>query len=378
MTEVETKKRRPVKRWIVLALVAAGIYSAFIGPSILKPISPVVVLPGEPTGMAIGGFEITNTVLATLIVDLILILLAFGAWRFSRGGSLIPKGVYNAFETIIEFLWNTVSQATDIKWAKRIFPLVATIFLLVFFANMVKMVPGFESIGQLHESPHGEGYAPVKLFSIGSLDVYTIDKDQPVALEHHEGVEIEHADEVYAAETAEEGHGEDAHAAEDSHAADDAHADEGGHALCVACEVVPFLRGSATDLNFTLALAMVTVVMVQVYGVWALGPGYFSKYFPIQEVRTKGAMGSVSLFVGILEIILEFAKILSFAFRLFGNIFAGALLLSIVGALTAVVIPVGLYIFEVFFGIIQAYVFFLLAVVFSTSALVSHHGDDHH
>jgi F-type H+-transporting ATPase subunit a len=77
-----------------------------------------------------------------------------------------------------------------------------------------------------------------------------------------------------------------------------------------------------------------------------------------------------------LEIILEFAKILSFAFRLFGNIFAGALLLSIVGALLPVIIPPALYGFEIFFGTIQAYVFFLLAVVFISGALVSHH-DDH-
>ncbi|MBN1665727.1 MAG: F0F1 ATP synthase subunit A [Anaerolineales bacterium] len=354
MSDVETKKRRPVKRWIVLVLIAAGIYAAFIGPTILKPIAPVVVLPGEPTGLAIGDFQITNTIMATLLTDLVLVIIAIGAWRFARSGKVIPQGFYNGFEAIVEFLWNTTSNSVEKKWARRIFPLVATIFLLIFAANMIKLFPGFESIGQLHESPHGEGYAAVKLFEVGDLGVYTLDAGQPVTLEHH-GEYDDHA----AATDYEEDH----------------------YALCEACEVVPFLRGSATDLNFTLALAVLTVVMVQVYGVWALGPGYFSKYFPIQEVRTKGAIGAVSLFVGILEIVLEFAKILSFAFRLFGNIFAGALLLSIVGSLLPVIIPPGLYIFEIFFGIIQAYVFFLLAVVFISGALVSHHGDhaeEHH
>ncbi len=349
MSDAEIKKRRPVKRWIILALVLAGIYCAYIGPGYLKPIPPVVVLPGEPTGLAIGSFEITNTILATLLADVVLILIGFGAWRFAKSGKLVPEGFYNAFEAIVEFLWTTTSGATEMKWAKRMFPLVATIFLLIFVANMIKMVPGFETIGQLHESPHGEGYSPVKLFSIGSLGVYGMDKDHPVKLDSH---------------------------------AEDAHSEEAGHdTLCEACEVVPFLRGSATDLNFTLALAVTTVVMVQVYGVWALGPGYFWKYFPIQELKTKGPMGGVSLFVGVLEIILEFAKILSFAFRLFGNIFAGALLLSIVGALLPVIIPPALYGFEIFFGTIQAYVFFLLAVVFISGALVSHHGDhaeEHH
>jgi len=355
VSDAETKKRRPVKRWIVLALIAAGVYCAYLGPGYLKPIPPVVVLPGEPTGLAIGSFEITNTILATLLADVILLLIGFGAWRFAKSGKLVPEGFYNAFEAIVEFLWNTTSGTADKKWAKRMFPLVATIFLLIFVANMVKMVPGFESIGQLHESPHGKGYAPVKLFSIGSLEVYGLDKDHPVELDTH---------------------------GEDSHSEDAGHSEEAGHAaLCEACEVVPFLRGSATDLNFTLALAVTTVVMVQVYGVWALGPGYFWKYFPIQSFKTKGPMGGVDLFVGVLEIILEFAKILSFAFRLFGNIFAGALLLSIVGALLPVVIPPALYGFEFFFGTIQAYVFFLLATVFISGALVSHHGDhaeEHH
>ncbi len=176
MSEAKAEKRTPVKRWIVLALIIAGIYAAFIGPSILKPISPVVVLPGEPTGLAIGGFQITNTILATLIADVLLLLMGFGALRFSRRGSLVPAGFYNAFEAIVEFLWNTVEGAAGSKWGKRIFPLTGTIFLLIFVANMIKLVPGFESIGYLIERHEGVGYAPVAL--VGGL--YTIDKGQPV------------------------------------------------------------------------------------------------------------------------------------------------------------------------------------------------------
>ena len=115
--------------------------------------------------------------------------------------------------------------------------------------------------------------------------------------------------------------------------------------------------------------------MVQIYGVWAIGPGYFGRFMPFKDLFSGNPFGIVNFGVGLLEIILEFAKIVSFAFRLFGNIFAGALLLSIVGALLPVLIPPVLYIFEVFFGIIQAYVFFLLAVVFASGALISHHGD---
>jgi len=355
VSEPQVKRRFGVKRWIVLALVALGIYSAFIGPSILKPISPVVVLPGEPTGLKIGGFEITNTILATLLTDVLLILMAIGAYRFSKSGKLVPSGFYNAFEAIVEFLWNTVEGAAG-KWARRILPITGTIFLLVFVANMVKLVPGFESIGRIKEMHHGTGYAPVALLKVGSLTVYTIDKGQPVPVEEH---------------------GEESKAtAEGEHSS--ASGEEKGALPCHACEVVPFLRGSATDLNFPFALAVVAVVMTQVIGVWALGPGYFEKFFQIRALVSGGPFGAINFLVGLLEIVLEFAKILSFGFRLFGNIFAGALLLSIVGALTAVVVPAGLYIFEVFFGIIQAYVFFLLSTMFISGATVSHTGGEHH
>jgi F-type H+-transporting ATPase subunit a len=311
----------------------------------LKPVSPTVVLPAEPIWY---GSWVTNTILATLVSDVILILLGIGAYRFARSGSLVPRGVYNAFEAIVEFLWNTVEGATG-KWAWRIVPIVATIFLLIFVANMVKLVPGFESIGYL-EKPHFTSYAyiPVKLFSIGSLPVYAIDPGQS---------------EVYIVDEAE--HGE---AVEGEH---------GEEELCKYCHVIPFLRGSATDLNFTFALAVIAVVMTQVYGVMALGPGYFGKFFQIGRLINGGIFGIIDFGVGFLELILEFAKILSFSFRLFGNIFAGALLLAIVGSLLPVVLPPGLYFFEIFFGIIQAYVFFLLATMFISMALVSHHGEEH-
>ncbi len=343
MNEVKQKKRFGVKRWIILALFAAGIYAAFIGPSILKPVSPVVVLPAEATGLHIGGFQITNTILATLLADVLLILLAISTYRFVKSGNLVPKGFYNVFEAIFEFLWNSV-EGTAGKWAKRIFPIPATIFLLILVANMVKLVPGFESIGLLEQVKGGKGYAPVKLLQVGSLEIYTIDKGQPaqVAAVDNEAITEEHG------------------------------------AVCTVCEVVPFLRGSATDLNFPFALAITTVILTQVYGAWSLGPGYFSKFFPVKQLISGGIFGLINFAVGILEIILEFAKILSFGFRLFGNIFAGALLLSIIGALTAVAIPPLLYIFEVFFGAIQAYVFFLLATVFISGATAGHHGEEQH
>ena len=353
VSEPRPKKRFGVKRWIILALVALGIYCAFIGPSILKPISPVVVLPAEPTGMSIGGFEITNTILATLIVDVLLLLLAFGAFRFSKSGQLVPSGFVNAFEAIIEFLWNSV-ESTAGKWARRIFPIPATIFLLVFMANMIKLVPGFESIGRLKEVHEGTGYAPVVLVKLGSFSIYTIDKGKPVTPAEHTGEEASAGATVSDGEQVSQ-----------------------NTAVCQACEIVPFLRGSATDLNFPLALAVTAVVLTQLIGVWAQGAGYFEKFLQVRALVSGGLFGMINFAVGFLEIILEFAKILSFSFRLFGNIFAGALLLSLVGVLVAVAVPPFLYGVEVFFGTIQAYLFFLLATVFISGATAGHAGGEH-
>ena len=380
MTE-NPKKRIPVKRWIILILVLVGIYAAFIGPGVLRPIAPLVVLPGEETGIYIippfetskpsslllcqpyheayeCSFPITNTILGTLLADLVLILISIGAYRFVRRGNLVPKGFYNFFEWIVEMFWNMAVNSTG-KWARKVFPLSGTIFLLIFTANMIKLIPGFESVGYMKEGHGSYGYKAVELIQ-GT--VWGLDKTQSItSVDESEG-ETETVSEAEAAHS------------------EAVFGFPGAKEISTGkfYEVVPWLRGSATDLNFTLALAIATVVMVQVYGVMAMGPGYFQKYFQFNRLVNGGPFGVIDFGVGFLEIILEFAKILSFAFRLFGNIFAGALLLSIVGALTAVVVPVGLYIFEVFFGIIQAYVFSLLALVFVAGALVSHNGEEHH
>ncbi|MGH2521252.1 MAG: F0F1 ATP synthase subunit A [Anaerolineales bacterium] len=344
MAEAPRPRRRiGFKRWIVLGLIVLGGYLAFGVGGIFKPVSPAVKLPGEAI---YPGAAITNTLLSVLITDLLLFGIAFlSVQGFVRSRKQAPSGFYNFFEFLIEFLWNT-AQSTAGKWARRMFPFMASIFLLVFVGNMVKLLPGFESIGYL-EQAHGtvQGYAPVHLFG----NVYAIDGSRPVP--HEE-------------EAAAEGEGEAAAA-------------EGEHTLCTSCEVVPFLRGAATDLNFTFALAVAAVVLVEVFGVWALGARYFGKFFNTGGMISRPFFGVIDFLVGLLELVSEFAKVLSFGFRLFGNIFAGALLLSILGALTAIIVPSMLYALEIFVGIIQAYVFAMLALVFMSQATVGHHGDEH-
>ena len=122
-------------------------------------------------------------------------------------------------------------------------------------------------------------------------------------------------------------------------------------------EALHVLRPASSDLSFTLALALIAVVLTQFYGVQALGVwGYLKKF-----ISFKNPMAFV---VGILELVSEFTKIISFTFRLFGNIFAGKVLLLVMMAIVPFFVPIPFYGMEIFVGFIQALVFAALTTVF--------------
>ena len=129
--------------------------------------------------------------------------------------------------------------------------------------------------------------------------------------------------------------------------------------------LVPFLRSPASDLNTTLAIAIITMITVQIVGVASVG---FFRYFK-KFVNFKGP---IEWFVGVVESISEFAKVISFSFRLFGNVFAGSVLLAVIASLLTFIVPIPFYAMEVFVGAIQALVFAMLATVFLQMATVSH------
>lgn len=124
--------------------------------------------------------------------------------------------------------------------------------------------------------------------------------------------------------------------------------------------LVPFLRSGSADLNMTVALAMISVIAAQVFGVIYIGvKKHLKKYFNPNPILT---------FPGIIEFIGEFTKIISFSFRLFGNVFAGEVLLLVIATLLPLVGPLPFYFLELFVGFIQAFVFALLSLVFFTIA----------
>ncbi|MEZ4656416.1 MAG: F0F1 ATP synthase subunit A [Caldilineaceae bacterium] len=175
--------------------------------------------------------------------------------------------------------------------------------------------------------------------------------------------ETTHDEEAHPAEGGEEpaAQGEEQHAAEgeEEHAA-----------------LVPLFRAPSADLSTTFALALSTMALVQYYGFQALGAGYLRKFW---NTSGQGAQKAINVFVGVLEFISEISRILTFSFRLFGNIFAGEVVLATMAFLVTFIIPLPFYFLEVAVGVIQAFVFTILTLIFFSMATVSHeHGDEHH
>ncbi|MEK7187219.1 MAG: F0F1 ATP synthase subunit A [Patescibacteria group bacterium] len=133
-------------------------------------------------------------------------------------------------------------------------------------------------------------------------------------------------------------------------------------------EFTPFFRAPSADLNFTLAIAIISVVATHILAFKELGAkAHLTKFFNFSN--------PILFFVGILELVSEFAKIVSFSFRLFGNVFAGEVLLIIIGFLAPYVAPVPFLFLEIFVGFVQAFVFAMLTLVFVAIATTSH--DEH-
>lgn len=130
-------------------------------------------------------------------------------------------------------------------------------------------------------------------------------------------------------------------------------------------KLIPLFRGPTADLNTTLALALIAVFTVQFYGIKSVGSKiYLSKFINFSN--------PINFYVGILELISEISRILSFAFRLFGNIFAGEVLLAVIAFLIPIIVPLPFLGLEIFVGFIQALVFAMLTAVFLASATSEH------
>jgi F-type H+-transporting ATPase subunit a len=255
-------------------------------------------LAAEPL-LHVGNFPVTNSMLNAWLVAGFFIVMAIIA---SRRTSLIPRGIHNFFEAVVEFLLAEIEKVTnDKKKSLAFFPFVVTIFLFVLANNWFGLLPGTGTIG-FFENVHGE------------------------------------------------------------------------------MELIPLLRPAAADLNFTLALAASSLLFVQFVGIRATGiANYVSKFVNIRGIfravpkgPTAILVAIIEFFVGLLEIISEVAKVLSLSLRLFGNVFAGEILIGVMLSLFSFVLPIPFMFLEILVGVIQATVFAMLVLVFLTVATTSH------
>lgn len=256
---------------------------------------------------------ITNSLLTTLIVDVLLVLMVV----FGVKNQMVPRGFQNFIELVVGSL-HDFAVGVDKKNVAKFFPFVATAFLLILLSNFIGLVPGAGSIGMCQKVTDEARVAELEKKVIKPTAFDSL----PLQCDHHEHEEL-----------------------------------------------VPFLRAPTADLNMTLALGLLSVILIEYFGLKALGLEYLTRFFNFRE----GPMFTV---IGFIELLSEFIRIVSFAFRLFGNIFAGEVVLIVMGYLFPYMLPLPFYAFEVFVALMQAVIFSVLTLVFMSMATQAH-GDGH-
>lgn len=315
-----------------------------------------ISISAEPVA-TYGSFIVSNSMVTSLIVSALLIVFAF-AVRLSLKQTNRPSGLQNFAEWMMEGLINLVHGVTGSEKRTRHFlPFVASFFLFIMLNNWLGLLPGVGTIGYL-EKPEGEEHA-----QLAPSQVTLPGTTAQASTEAAPAVEVVDPAHTPAGEEEVVGGPVDLQV----EAGDDHEATAPEEADHAEAKFVPYFRAGTADLNTTIALAFVSVFMTQVFGVMYLKLGYFGKFFNFSS--------PIGLFVGLLELVLELAKVISFAFRLFGNIFAGEVLLAVITFLVPLVVPMPFYGLEVVVGVIQALVFSMLSVVFFNMATLSH--DEH-
>ncbi len=241
-----------------------------------------VAIKPEVLGHAFG-VPMTNTLITSWFVLAVLVVFAL---TMKRRLAMVPGKFQVVVEMLFSGVYGYVEETLDSKpLAKKIFPILMTVFLFVFLANISEFVPG-----------------------VGALTY---------------------------------GHAEEGHPA------------------------APIFRSVHSDLNMTLALAIMAFVLIETIGFMTLGfRKYAGKFFNFHSVG--------GFFLGLLELISETMRLVSFSFRLFGNIFAGAVLISVIMFFAPYFVPVPFVAFELFVGLMQAAIFTLLTLFFVKLAITEH------
>lgn len=230
----------------------------------------------------IGDFPITNAIIDTLLVDILILIFIV---IMAKNISLVPSFFQNAVELLIGTFYDLTKLVAQER-AGKIFPFFMSFFIFILLANWSELIPGASSIGVFHDKT-----------------------------------------------------------------------------------LIPFLRSSTSDLNTTLAYAVISVVATHALSIQTLGiKGYLGRFF---------SLNPINLFVGLLEIVSEITKLVSLSFRLFGNIFAGGVLLGVVSGIFALIAPLPFLLLEIIVGLVQALIFAMLTMVFMAILSTPHYQNEH-
>jgi len=239
----------------------------------------------HPKPLGVLEFAVTNTMLSSWLTTIVLVLLlVVGASR----KKLVPGRLQNLVEMIVEALLNFVEGVVGREMGRKVFPMIATIFLFVLFNAWLSLFPLYPSLGFLND----EGQIKVHL-----------------------------------------------------------------------------LRSAGTDLNMPLALALISFVFVEYWGFRVRGFAYIGKFFPLGKLLKRGPAAALDMFVGLLEGISELVRVVSFTFRLFGNMTAGEILVLMIAFLVPFVALQFVYGLELLVGLVQALIFAGLTLVFVSVAV---------
>jgi len=399
---------------IFVISVLGGALGASFGFGFLGGPMPFISIAAE-TVFSISSpfnYDLKNSTIMLWIAMLILIILS---WIATRNIKEVPSGLQNIFELIFQFFIDTAEEAGG-KSARKFLPVVITIFLGVLVFNWMGILPGVGSIGKIEtveewvhhhshsghcaeishdnnsnkvlselcvleeEASHGfvvfddAGFLSIMPLGRGettraplsSIGGYVLEDIHEIKKKIETGSKPEDIAELVAIQ-------ENIHSGKVTMLYEDTSAgtiSPNSYLGKTTGELIPFFRGASTDVNTTLAIAIFSMIAIQFWGFSSLGfKGYGGKFINFSH-------GPINAFVGILELFGEFAKTISFTFRLFGNMFAGEIVLISMGFLLPLIGMIPFMGLELFVGIIQAFIFSMLTLVFAVMAVTAHSEDE--
>jgi F-type H+-transporting ATPase subunit a len=331
-----------------------------------KTFIPNIVVYSEPLNGP-GGW-LHNTLFTTFIVDAVIIILALIGRAGLKG--LVPTNfIARAWEAFVEYLYKNYLVQTLGARAKVVAPIAITAFTFIMIAGFFELIPGHESVGPVEPAPAGlRGFCAVKAGPAWLITGHEVDPAKGFAescgytLEQAEGHQAAQIGPSVASITS------DVNAVPTLAGTDPN----------MGAAVIPVLRRPTSSLSTTLALALIAFFFIEIQGIRANGIHYFERFFQVGSWRRAhagmmaGLVGNIQAgLVGPLELISEFIRIITFSFRLFGNMFAGTVLVFVMMSILPILLPTIFLGLEFAIAVIQAFVFMMLITVF-TSLAVAH------